>query len=445
MNNRGGVGMFQRCSTRSGNFSLVIQCAIVVLLGVFLVTPRVYGQSSVSSQSTTLNGIAKYTHLGKEQFFAGLFSETLTASSEEFLQAEEVKRLEVKVLAPSISPRLFRQLWIEAVAINASSNELNKHAQNLADFSNFLKPRMRAGDILMIDRTVDSGVTITLNNIRLGTVKDKTFFDLLARAWVGAVPLSSKFRDGLLQGGDVSVDLRSDYLSVFPSDNRIEDIKSFVINEENSRNKKKLAVRDVPIPSADNVAAMTKALPKKATVSKSATLKAPETKAPATVIDEAVKKPVLAKPVLANTEPSIPDVVIGKMNQPATEDTLGDPVAAIAADTDDEDSPGFVYTAERLLAKQLYIAKLSRWTFPFVQYPKSAQRNGQEGSLVLKVVVARNGKVTGVSIVEGSGFSILDKAAIAAVKKASPYPAIPEDIRKENFSFNVPIAFGLQG
>ena len=422
------VCMFQGCSTRSGNFCLVIDRTIMVLLIVFFMIPSVYGQTSLASEPAKLNGISKYTHLGKDQFLAGLFSETLTSSSKEFLQAEEVKRLEVKVLAPSISPRLFRQLWIEAVAINTSESELNKHAQNLADFSNFLKPRMRAGDILMIDRTADTGVTITLNNTRLGAVTDKTFFDLLARAWVGSVPLSSKFRDELLQKGNVSVDLRSDYLSVFPSDNRIEDIKSFVVNEEEKRNKKKLAASTASSSRATKVSAdvVTKTIPKKITVSNAPVVK----KIPAIVIEKSIKKPVLAQPVLASSEPLAPKAMAEEINQ---------------STSDDEDSPDFVYTAERLLSKQLYIAKLSRWTFPFVQYPKSARRNGQEGSLVLKVVIARNGKVTNVSIAEGSGFSILDKAAIAAVKKASPYPAIPEDIRNDNFSFSVPIAFALQG
>ena len=422
------VCMFQGCSTRSGNFCLVIERTVLVLLVVFVMIPRVYGQSSLASQPAKLNGVSKYTHLGKDQFLAGLFSETLTSSSKEFLQAEEVKRLEVKVLAPSISPRFFRQLWIEAVAINTSVGELNKYAQSLADFSNFLKPRMRAGDVLMIDRTMDNGVTVTLNNIRLGAVSDNTFFDLLARAWVGAVPLSSKFRKELLQKGNISVDLRSDYLSVFPSDNRIEDIKSFVVNEEKKRNKKKLTASAAPLspdnkPSTDVIA---KRIPKKTTTSNTPTVK----KIPATVAKKTIKKPVLTQPVLASSESVAPKTPVDKIKQSAS---------------DDEDSPDFVYTAERLLSKQLYIAKLSRWTFPFVQYPKSARRNGQEGSLMLKVVIARNGKVTDVTVVEGSGFSVLDKAAITAVKKASPYPAIPEDIRNDTFSFSVPIAFGLQG
>lgn len=434
MDNEKEVGMFQGCSTRLSNCFSAIQCAIVVLSVVFLVVPHVYGQSSEPSKPIKLNGIAKYTHLGKEQFFAGLFSETLAPSSQEFLQADEVKRLEVKVLASSISPRLFRQLWIEAVAINASSSELNKHAQNLADFSNFLKPRMKADDILLIDRTVDNGVTITLNNTQLGTVKDKTFFDLLARAWVGAVPLSSKFRNELLQEGDVSVDLRADYLSVFPSDDRIEDIKSFIISEEDSRNKKKLAVLAEPISSADKVPIIAKAVPKKITVSKPAIIKTPVPVKPSTPV----------QPVLTSTEPSVPDVAVDKISQPVAKDPSSDIEKEIVADIDDEDSPDFVYTAERLLSKQLYIAKLSRWTFPFVRYPKSARRNGQEGSLVLKVVIARNGKVIDVSIVEESRFSVLNKAAISAVKMASPYPAIPEDIRNETFSFSVPIAFALQ-
>ena len=443
MDNEEEVCMFQGCFTWSVNFCLAIKCTIIVLSIVFFAVPHAYGQSSLSPQSTQLNGISKYTHLGKEQFLAGLFSETLTSSSKEFLQAEEVKRLEVKVLAPSISPRLFRQLWIEAVAINASSNELNKHAQNLADFSNLLKPRMKAGDILMIDRTVDNGVVIILNNTHLGTVADKAFFDLLARAWVGAVPLSSKFRDELLSGGNVSVDLRSDYLSIYPSDERISDIKSFVANKEKSRSEKKSIVAGSSRKDKEPAkVAVAKAIPKKVTVSP------PVVKAPTAIVKDPIKQPTVEKPVLASAKADAPEVVEADesiaVSNSNNRNASYDAEEEVVSDIDDEDSPDFVYTAERVLAKQLYIAKLSRWTFPFVQYPKSARRKGQEGSLVLKVVISRNGKVTDISVAQESGFLALDNAAITAVKKASPYPQMPEDIRGDSFSFSVPIAFSLK-
>ena len=435
--------MFQGCPVRSCVFYLAIERTVMVLSMVFFTVSLAYGQpsfsdgqSSSSVQSAQLNGISKYTHLGEEQFLAGLFSESLTSSNSQFLRADESKRLEIKVLAPSISPRFFRQLWIETVAINTSTNDLTKHAQNLADFSNFLKPRMRAGDILVIDRTEDRGVIVTLNNTHLGSVADKTFFELLARSWVGSVPLSSKFRDELLKAGDISVDLRSDYLSVFPSDDRIEEIKAFVSNEEKNQNNKKLIANTQNSPG-----------------------EAPAAKEPvkvvapielASVAKVPIKKPVLSKPVLADVKPVAPEIVPEAVTEQNNISVAGDSSDENVLDdvaneaVDEEDSPDFVYTAQSLLAKQLYIAKLSRWTFPFIKYPTTARRNEQEGSLTLKVVIARDGEVVDISIIEESGFSILDKAATAAVKKASPYPPIPDDIRDNRFAFNVPIMFSLK-
>ena len=53
---------------------------------------------------------------------------------------------------------------------------------------------------------------------------------------------------------------------------------------------------------------------------------------------------------------------------------------------------------------------------PAPEYPKMARRSGQQGRVMLKVLVAENGKPQLVELATSSGYEALDQAAIEAVK-----------------------------
>lgn len=55
-------------------------------------------------------------------------------------------------------------------------------------------------------------------------------------------------------------------------------------------------------------------------------------------------------------------------------------------------------------------------------YPRLAIRRGMEGAATIKFRVSRDGEVDEISLVKSSGFGILDRASIKAVKKAAPFP-----------------------
>ena len=50
------------------------------------------------------------------------------------------------------------------------------------------------------------------------------------------------------------------------------------------------------------------------------------------------------------------------------------------------------------------------------KYPRKARRMGCEGIVILKILVGENGRVSNFEIFESSGYPILDKAAVSAVK-----------------------------
>jgi len=77
------------------------------------------------------------------------------------------------------------------------------------------------------------------------------------------------------------------------------------------------------------------------------------------------------------------------------------------------------------------------------KYPVRARRMGYEGLVMLKVLVGENGRVDDLEVLESSGYSILDKAAIASVKKWIFEPGT-EDGKKKKMWVKIPIRFELE-
>jgi len=59
----------------------------------------------------------------------------------------------------------------------------------------------------------------------------------------------------------------------------------------------------------------------------------------------------------------------------------------------------------------------------------------------VRFVVGSSGDVGSVGLAASSGSPILDKAALAAVQRAAPFPPIPEGAGRSSWSFTVPLAF----
>jgi protein TonB len=62
-----------------------------------------------------------------------------------------------------------------------------------------------------------------------------------------------------------------------------------------------------------------------------------------------------------------------------------------------------------------------------ITYPGVARQMGWEGKVKVSFIISFDGSVRGIEILKSSGFKILDKNAIEAVKNASPFPKPPAE------------------
>lgn len=81
---------------------------------------------------------------------------------------------------------------------------------------------------------------------------------------------------------------------------------------------------------------------------------------------------------------------------------------------------------------------------PAPDYPSLARRKGEQGRVLLQVLVSETGRAEKVQIDSGSGYSSLDQAALEAVKKWSFIPA-KKGNRPVSAYVIVPVRFSLNG
>ncbi|KQY15259.1 TonB family protein [Rhizobium sp. Root482] len=76
------------------------------------------------------------------------------------------------------------------------------------------------------------------------------------------------------------------------------------------------------------------------------------------------------------------------------------------------------------------------------RYPAKAKREKIRGVVQVSFALSSSGSVSSVSIAKSSGSAILDQAALEAVERAAPFPAIPQGAERKRWPFTIPLAFG---
>ena len=81
-----------------------------------------------------------------------------------------------------------------------------------------------------------------------------------------------------------------------------------------------------------------------------------------------------------------------------------------------------------------WMGKLKQWWDQHSFYPKEASQTNEGGNVKVHIVIAPDGQVTSIEVVQSSGLSVLDAAAVAVFRNAHlpPFPpgtpAQPADV-----------------
>lgn len=375
-----------------------------------------------------LNGLALEQQFNKDRYIAAVYSERLSDNVGGLLDNNTPRSLEIRIIAERLSARRLRNQWLEGIAINNPGNTLSSQAQNMVTFANLFKGRFETGDQLRINYAADSGTTsVSLNGVALGEIKDREFFNTLLRAWVGAVPPSSDFRDNLLRAGQVDSGLLASYEALSPASDRIAKVKQMAEGLSADDDNSAVAASEPAKPEPAQVAAAAKPKPDLKADIPAPTLAALGTSASAVPAPSRPQQPAASKQVaVSKPQPLKPTTT--RPQEPEDE-------------FEEEDEAPL--TADMILARQIYHSMLIRHTFKNIRYPKRAQERGQEGSVQLNVVIDAKGKIKDVTAVQESRYASLNREAVDAVMRSEPYPATPAQLSKDEYQFSLPITFRL--
>ncbi|MBS0221745.1 MAG: TonB family protein [Proteobacteria bacterium] len=98
-------------------------------------------------------------------------------------------------------------------------------------------------------------------------------------------------------------------------------------------------------------------------------------------------------------------------------------------------NPADQYSQSRLVEQYLWsvASKISKYRY------QSNQVN-EQGTVVLRLVISRDGRLVDASVAKSSGFTSLDRGLIQAARAAAPYAPLPNGLPGSQIAFTLPFA-----
>jgi protein TonB len=102
-------------------------------------------------------------------------------------------------------------------------------------------------------------------------------------------------------------------------------------------------------------------------------------------------------------------------------------------------NPADTYGQRR--AREDYLWQVMRRIAQFPYVPKNTNTIREEGTVLTRVTIARDGRLIDVVMVRSSGLASLDAGVLETIRRASPYPPLPAAISGDRHTFQLPVSF----
>lgn len=392
----------------------------------------------------TMNGLASFEQLRKEYYIAALYLETFSQDSGSIMNYSGMKRMELRIAIEEWSPRRFAQQWNQAILINNEQEALETYSDQILAFTNIPHEALVQGDRITIDLHPDDGTTVYINGNKVFNTSSSDFFDVLLNTWIGSRPPSSDFKRDILTlpTDSAGTELLVRYEGLEPSPARKKQVAAWLKPAKSSSGKTVAAAGTAAAATAKVASSSSSSVASTTTVTarSSSAASKPKTKTatpkPVTTQTNAAPKPevevAVEKPKLAAAPPPQPKPK-AKPAPKAKPKKAAAPAAASATAASSEQ--------ERLL--KAYRSNVLKLTYLNTQYPKRSMDLKQQGLVVLKIKINRQGKLLSMEEEQSTEHSLLNKAARKAVSKSTPYPEVPKGLEGRDFEFTLPFNFKL--
>lgn len=167
----------------------------------------------------------------------------------------------------------------------------------------------------------------------------------------------------------------------------------------------------------------------------------PPKEPPPAVAPVAPPRPELAS---RKTEPKAKPVTLAGNVTPSGE--AGDEkIVPSAAPASEQTPPSPARDGSPLPERRIYLQQLQQRIAQQRYYPRRSRARGEQGRVVVRFVLAADGSVKGLEVIDSSGIARLDQAAIKTVERAAPFDPLPAGLRQDEWTIEVPLVFKLGG
>lgn len=151
------------------------------------------------------------------------------------------------------------------------------------------------------------------------------------------------------------------------------------------------------------------------------------------------KKEILLDKPAAKVQPVAPAPVPPKVKRPVVAKVAQKPALPQTSGSENVNAP---VLSPKLQAS--YEQAIAGWLEKHKRYPRQALRRGLMGQSELFLELAENGKVLQAKISRASEYAIFDDEVLAMVRRAEPFPTVPEGYPKGlKLKFSIPVSFKI--
>lgn len=90
-----------------------------------------------------------------------------------------------------------------------------------------------------------------------------------------------------------------------------------------------------------------------------------------------------------------------------------------------------------------YLAAVMRQLNRHKTYPRALKKAKIEGTVIIRFTIGRGGQLLASGVTQGSGHVELDQAAMGMLASATPLPAIPEFMHRDELALAIPVEYSL--
>lgn len=410
------------------------------------------------AQALELNGVAAFNELGEETYLAGLYIDWRSSEPADHFSDFRERKMEVR-FSSSVSRRRWVNSWMQSIAINNSRQHLEEAAEELSYVLSTFEGHLFRGDQVEVHYQPETGTELRLNGHVLASGHSAAVFNLFVSSWLGPVPPSSQFRASLL-GVESSAD-RTRFVTLQPAVERIEAVGSWAsVRVRSGEGETDVVAEADPTPAE----AVTNRPDERGAVAVTTSAAAVIPSLGGALI-ERLARPELSQPTLASLDteevaetaaPSEPEPIAAATSEVAVLAVETPEAVAVAAsspienepvafeDVFEEDEGELDLSVAAILGQRDYLSQLIRDVYSNIRYPDRAVRRNYEGDVRMRLVIERDGALANMQMIQGARHEMLNDEAERAVLAATPFAAIPVDVRGDRIEVELPINFRLE-